>query len=774
MKPFKRIAIVGGSKEGLSLLPLLEKDPTVRVDLIVDRNPEALVFKLNELGFQLARKFNIRVSSSLADLVAEEALDLIIDASSDPGTRSFLAKQDFRTAEIISALSAHLLWEYRGREVPETDRTRHTKLLASLNEIVEAVNLTKDKKQVSEMILKVALESTGADNGSLMLLDPEEQVLKIEVAEGIPPEVVPTIRCPLGEGIAGKVAREGKPLLLSGRADDRTFNILRTREDVKSALCVPLTINGQTVGVLNLNNLKDLEGFNEEDLAFITKLAAFDAEILLKSQEYEDLRGDARTFRIWKQLNQELSASQPLDEKLVQVCRTLSEHFSRSVCSIYLLDPDSHELSLRASNLKSFSPSFGHRIHLQEGIDGWAASEQEVVVLKEHPPVDSGTNKTFMSIPLITDGRITGVMNIQLVSSQGLSEEEEAFLRDVGGHLSHAISSAQKEDHAYLRATRLEAINEAGINIVSIMDMDKLLELIPPSASMIMDADGCILRLRERDGLLKVRSTYAMWEDEIQDKVLELDATLCAKVQQSKRALHIHDLGEAKGYEQFGRVVKSVLAFPLMENGVVHGVLSIYDKIPKGAFHVVSFSEDDLEIFRKFVHFVEKAIVNARGRGHSQVFLNYDKLTGLPNEAAFRREIQNEINRSKRHQRRFILLTLLWSYHRPGISKYDVELRNGILLDIADELKESIREYDTLARTGPQKFAMLFPESVENIRDLSTRLTRAIRRRKKASEPPLANLDLRLKFGYAIFPDDGTEFKAIVGGANRLRLGAKV
>ena len=75
--------------------------------------------------------------------------------------------------------------------------------------------------------------------GSLMLLDPERRHLCIRVAMGVEPELWPKIRVPLGEGIAGWVAAEGRPLRLRGRADSETYHIVRERTDVESALCVP-------------------------------------------------------------------------------------------------------------------------------------------------------------------------------------------------------------------------------------------------------------------------------------------------------------------------------------------------------------------------------------------------------------------------------------------------------------------------------------------------------------------------------------------------------
>ena len=58
-------------------------------------------------------------------------------------------------------------------------------------------------------MLEIAMGVTGADGGSLMLLDPKAQQLGIRVAIGVEPELWPKIKVALGEGIAGRAAAAG-------------------------------------------------------------------------------------------------------------------------------------------------------------------------------------------------------------------------------------------------------------------------------------------------------------------------------------------------------------------------------------------------------------------------------------------------------------------------------------------------------------------------------------------------------------------------------------
>jgi len=102
-----------------------------------------------------------------------------------------------------------------------------------------------------------------------MLLDEDEQVLIIKAAVGLPPEVVATTRVRLGEGIAGWVAQNRCPLLLPDGSDvPASVRETMVREEITSALCVPLEVGERPLGVLNLARQGDGAPFMLQDLWF--------------------------------------------------------------------------------------------------------------------------------------------------------------------------------------------------------------------------------------------------------------------------------------------------------------------------------------------------------------------------------------------------------------------------------------------------------------------------------------------------------------------------
>jgi hypothetical protein len=110
-------------------------------------------------------------------------------------------------------------------------------------------------------------EHFGVERCSLMVLDDSRETLRIRAQRGIKPELVGQVRVRIGQGIAGWVAHNRKPLFVRVKRD--AGNLQHTNQDVynsDSFICVPLVHNDRLVGVLNLSNKTGGEPFDELDL----------------------------------------------------------------------------------------------------------------------------------------------------------------------------------------------------------------------------------------------------------------------------------------------------------------------------------------------------------------------------------------------------------------------------------------------------------------------------------------------------------------------------
>jgi putative nucleotidyltransferase with HDIG domain len=159
-------------------------------------------------------------------------------------------------------------------------------ILYSINESVEANDLDVD--HFYKKIVEMASTITGAERTSLMVLDREANELRIRAAKGLSQKIMGSVRVPLGSGVAGRVVTSGKPLLVK---DNRVSSLPAGRKNYRteSYVSIPLTIRGETFGVLNVTDKSDGSPFDEGEALLLMTLAKRAALNIENNLLYETL-----------------------------------------------------------------------------------------------------------------------------------------------------------------------------------------------------------------------------------------------------------------------------------------------------------------------------------------------------------------------------------------------------------------------------------------------------------------------------------------------------
>ncbi|MBI3912240.1 MAG: GAF domain-containing sensor histidine kinase [Armatimonadetes bacterium] len=160
--------------------------------------------------------------------------------------------------------------------------------LRCLLDCAQVVNSSLDLPTVLDHILIQAMGVLRAESGSVMLLDPDRQELLVLAARGPRAESVCGRSQKVGQGIAGWVALNGKPLLLHGKPEDWRYELVCERSDVRDALCVPLTAEGEIIGVISLNNRLRQQPFASSDLELLTALTHHAGLAIRNARLYEE------------------------------------------------------------------------------------------------------------------------------------------------------------------------------------------------------------------------------------------------------------------------------------------------------------------------------------------------------------------------------------------------------------------------------------------------------------------------------------------------------
>jgi diguanylate cyclase (GGDEF)-like protein len=160
--------------------------------------------------------------------------------------------------------------------------------LRVFNEIGKTLTSTLDIREVLAIIMQKISELMKPHNWSLLLLDEEKQELYFEIAVGPGADKLKELRLPLGEGVAGWVAREGEPLVVPDAREDPRWNQKvdeLTKFTTRSIVCVPLISRGAVLGVIELVNAEP-NSFLESDIRLLGSLADYAAIALENARNF--------------------------------------------------------------------------------------------------------------------------------------------------------------------------------------------------------------------------------------------------------------------------------------------------------------------------------------------------------------------------------------------------------------------------------------------------------------------------------------------------------
>ena len=146
--------------------------------------------------------------------------------------------------------------------------------IKALSKISKAITSELYLDDILKLIVTVTAQVMNSNICSLMLMDSKTNELLIRATQSISDEYIN--KCPLkpGEGIAGKVAKYNKPMIIKDVTKDKEYKYkeIAKKERLCSLLCLPLAVKGKVIGVLNCYTSKPHD-FTETEVNLLTSIA---------------------------------------------------------------------------------------------------------------------------------------------------------------------------------------------------------------------------------------------------------------------------------------------------------------------------------------------------------------------------------------------------------------------------------------------------------------------------------------------------------------------
>jgi signal transduction histidine kinase len=328
------------------------------------------------------------------------------------------------------------------------DRHARYERLRLLYQVSKVIHSTLEPNQALRLIVNEAVRVMRASSGSIALINPTTQLLEIQAARGIPAPAA-ELRLRMGEGITGWVARTGRPARVGDvRSDSRYVPI---RPDVRSELAVPLEVNGEIRGILNVDSER-VEAFTAADQELLAELADQAAKVIHNTWLYEQLRLKARLFESLISVGHTINSALDLEDALRVITREASLLMEAKMCSLLLLDETGQSLQLSASHGAGDAYLNKPHVNVEESLVGVvirrkrALQELDVRSSTRYLHTDLARKEglvSLLSVPLVFRGQAIGAINVYTGKPHLFSNEEIRILTALADLSAVAIEKAR-------------------------------------------------------------------------------------------------------------------------------------------------------------------------------------------------------------------------------------------------------------------------------------------------------------------------------------------
>jgi PAS domain S-box-containing protein len=291
-----------------------------------------------------------------------------------------------------------------------------------------------------QMVTERTAHAMDAQACTLMLLEPEQQSLRIAASYGLPEELVRQVRVPLGEGIAGRVALRGEPLMLTDPRQHPELTDVVPRTEISGSLCVPLRDQqGKVFGVLTLRRLQPAPPFTTEELRAFSVFASQIALAIENATLYANLNRRVQELTTLVNLSQIISAVLDIETLLELVGRQIEQVVGFSRYALFLQSESSRTYQpylLRGYTREMFPPR-GFR--KGQGVIGIVAKKKMPLVVQdarhELQPMRGfgrtiGANR-YCVLPIVLHGGCIGVVLADNADRSGSFSPEQVDLLSV-------------------------------------------------------------------------------------------------------------------------------------------------------------------------------------------------------------------------------------------------------------------------------------------------------------------------------------------------------
>ena len=415
-----------------------------------------------------------------------------------------------------------------------------------------------------------------------------------------------------GSGLTSKVIGTKQPLILGSFEEITGGGALLSpnapEDDLmpQSYLGVPIIVGDKAIGAIDVQSYTQFV-YDESHVRLLSTLASSMGVALENARLFEETR---RLLAETEQRNRELAIISRVGQALVgqldmqsiydMVGEELRQIFDAQTVTILICDRQTGLLNWRyvldEGQRVTVSPrppsGFGGHILrtrkpllITHDLDKRAAELGSILVVGQRP-------KSYLGVPLMAGGEVTGVITLQNVDREyAYNEIDLRLLSTLALNMGVALENARLYQETQRHAVEMAALAEIGSDIASTHEMEPVLERLATKTRELLDVRDIALWLIQPDGNT-MRSVVALGKYTEETKAAEItlgkgitgsvaqsgEAEIVNLPEQDSRTMHI------PGTPQPEEEPECMMLAPLISRGQTIGVMTVYRDRSQGQF----------------------------------------------------------------------------------------------------------------------------------------------------------------------------------------------
>jgi signal transduction histidine kinase len=329
------------------------------------------------------------------------------------------------------------------------------------------------------------------------------------------------------------------------------------------------------------------------------------------TSEQRKLRQFEVLVRVSSVINSTLEPEEVLNRVLGEAVRVMQATSG----SIVFIDPHTQMLQIEVA-IGLSEKARQTKLAIGRGVTGWVA---KMGVPLRVPDVTADPHyvsvrtdiRSELAVPLMVEGALIGVLNVDSTRRDAFSTEDEELLVAIANQSAQVIQNSWLYQAVAHNARQLESLFSVAHSIISSLNLQEILQRVARDACRLMDTKVCSLMLvNPTRELLELRACYGAGAKYLRRPPLPVADSLIGFVVRRRKPLRIFNVQTHDDYRHTEMAreegLVSLLSVPMIVGEVAIGALNVYSETP---YH---FSNQDIKTLSALANLAAVAIENAR------------------------------------------------------------------------------------------------------------------------------------------------------------------